>query len=310
MKVITITLNPAFDLHCNSKKFEMHRENLLDITKVDAGGKGINISRTLTALGVSNKAFVVLGSVNKSEFLDKLKSYNINIETVETPGKIRENITVHENGKETRLSFKGFEADDSIIDKLEEKVIKEIDKESIVTFTGSIPKGITKKRIIDFLLRIKEKESKLVVDSKSISYDELLTLKPWLIKPNEEEITSLTKRQVKTVQEAILESKRLFEYGIENPIITFGEKGCVFATNDGIYVIKPPKTDVVSTIGAGDSFIAGFISAIVNGNNKTDAVKYAVASGTASCFKEGTTPPDRNLLNDIFKKVSLTKKIN
>ena len=104
MNIITLTLNPAFDVHCFIKGFAPYHENLATITENDAGGKGVNISRALTSCGVENLALVVLGEENGESFTRSLEADGIIYRSISVKGRIRENITVHtDNAPETRI---------------------------------------------------------------------------------------------------------------------------------------------------------------------------------------------------------------
>ncbi len=304
MKIITLTLNPAFDVHCKVDSFELYKESLADIIETDAGGKGINISRALCEFDVPNIAYVVLGNDNGVDFEEKLKAYGLNYEALEINGRIRENITIHpKNAPETRLSFKGFTATDSIIDELEEKLFKEIEEDTYIVFAGSVPQGISKARIFKFLNTLKEKGVKLIIDSKSITKENLLFLKPYLIKPNEEEVSAYIGRNAESFDDCVEGAKFLNKNGIENAMITLGKKGAMTVTDGNVYIAKPPVVEIVSTIGAGDSSIAGFLYAKYNGKDTFECLKTAVAFGTAACLTNGTNPPKKDDVEKIMKKV-------
>ena len=109
MKIITITLNPAFDVHCFSENFRPYHENLAKITASEAGGKGVNISRALTVCGTENLAFVVLGEENGDGFARAMSADGMTYRTISVAGRIRENITLHtDHADETRISFSGL----------------------------------------------------------------------------------------------------------------------------------------------------------------------------------------------------------
>ena len=117
MKIITLTLNPAFDIHCYVPAFAPYHENLAKITDNEAGGKGVNISRALTVNGVDNLAIVVVGDENGDSFLKRLTADKMNYLAITVEGRIRENITLHtDNADETRISFEGFKTDESLLD--------------------------------------------------------------------------------------------------------------------------------------------------------------------------------------------------
>ena len=290
MKIITLTLNPAIDMHCYAENFEPFHENLAKITSTDAGGKGVNISRALTLNGVDNLALVVLGSENGKSFADSLKADGMELAEIYVDGRIRENITLHTNNNpETRISFAGFVATDDIIDKVEE-MLCDVDENTIITLTGSNPKGMTIERVMKMVENFQAKGAKVVIDSRSFSKENLFASKPWLIKPNEEEIGMYTDIEVTDFASAAKAAKQIREQGIENVIIS-SSKGAVLACAEGTFVAYAPKIKVVSTIGAGDSSIAGFIAAAKQGKSYPEMLKNAVAFGSAACMTEGTRPP-------------------
>ena len=306
MKIITLTLNPAFDIHCYTKEFKPFLENLADIISNDAGGKGINISRALKNNGIENLAYVVVGNENKDAFLQKLRLDDINYKEFEVLGRIRENITLHtESQPETRISFSGFSADRAIIDRLKAEIMAENLEDSIVTFTGRAPEGLDIGYIKEFLIFLKSKGAKVVIDSRSFTVSDILDVAPWLIKPNEEEIKMYSDIDVKDEKTACDAAKALKEQGIENVIISLGGGGAVLCCDEDVYFAKAPKISVVSTIGAGDSMIAGFIGAYAGGNEYKEAFKNAVAYGSAACLAEGTNPPDKKDIKKLFNDITV-----
>lgn len=294
MKIITLTLNPAFDTHCYIEDFKPYFENLARVTSTDACGKGVNISRTLNVGGVENTAFLLLGEDNADVFKKRLADDGINFSEITVKGKIRENITVHTSGKnETRISFEGFECTGKILYGVE-KMLGENLTDTVVTFTGRAALGISTDELKVFLLNLKGKGASLVIDSRSFNTaSDLTAVKPWLIKPNEEEISMYTDTKVVDAESALKAAKEIYEKGIENVMISLGARGAVLYCDEGGFHCPAPKIEAISTIGAGDSSIAGFIAATKLGLSKKEALKYAVCYGSAACLTEGTRPPRR-----------------
>ena len=308
MNILTLTLNPAIDVHCYSDEFVPFAENLFDVTSNDAGGKGINISRALNVSSVKNTAVVVVGTDNGDDFLKKLADENISYKEIKVSGRIRENITLHTvNQKETRISFSGFSSDNSIIDKCEKILNDEDLSESIITVTGRLSDGVDVSCVIDFILRLKEKGAKIVIDSRSFKKEDIIACHPWLIKPNEEEIKMYTDTPVDGVESAISASRKLKSQGIENVMISLGGAGAVLSTDSGTYIANAPKIDVVSTIGAGDSSIAGFIAKFSDGASYEEALKMAIAFGSAACCVDGTQAPRRSDIEKFYNEIEVKK---
>lgn len=304
MKIITLTLNPAFDIHCYIEDFAPFHENLANVTGREAGGKGVNISRALTVNGVPNIALVALGEENANDFRKSLEDDKMSYREILVEGRIRENITVHtKNADETRISFSGSDADASLLERSERRIADVVDKDTFVTFTGRVPSGISISDVKNFLQRLRNMGARLVIDSKSFSLNDLVEMKPYLIKPNEEEIGEYLGRSITSFEEVTDAANGLYEKGIDNVMISLGAKGALLVCKDGRFVATPPNIEALSTIGAGDSSIAGFLAAAAEGLSPQDRLRMAVAYGTAACMTEGTRPPMPKDIEEIFKRV-------
>lgn len=307
MKIMTLTLNPAFDVHVKIREFLTGHENLADSTSRDIGGKGINISRALTANSVANRALVVLGEENAADFRLGLTNERLDFTELCVSGRIRENITIHpENGIETRLSFKGFECSPDLLDMINQTI--DAEEGDIITFTGSLPDGINSDDAEKFLAGLKRRGVKLVIDSKSITLDSLRRIKPWLIKPNSEEIAQYLGHMDE--EQLTKSAAKLHSDGIENVMISLGGDGAILACGEGIIRARVPKIDAVSTIGAGDSTIAGFIAAYTVSKKAAELLRVAVSFGTAACLSEGTRPPEKAEIGRIYSNAEIFKHSN
>ena len=308
MKIITITLNPAFDVHCFCENFQPYHENLAKITNNEAGGKGVNISRALTVCGTENLAFVVLGEENGESFTRAMAADGMTYETISVSGRIRENITLHTVGAdETRISFSGFDAPADLLAQVEAALLPMVDSDTVITLTGRNPAGVGIEETKEMLRRFMAKGAKIVIDSRSFSLADLTEMKPWLIKPNQEEISAYLGREIGTLDEVIDAAKELHEGGIVNVMISLGSKGAMLVSDEGVFVARPPRIEALSTIGAGDSSIAGFLAASSEGCSAKDSLCRAVAYGTAACMTEGTKPPRKEDVMHVMSEIVLER---
>lgn len=304
MKIVTLTLSPAFDLHCYVDDFRPFHENLAEITDMEAGGKGVNISRALTVSGVDNLAIVVLGSENGESFRRQLERDQIAFQEIMVPGRIRENITVHtDTADETRISFQGFVADHTLLDRVEQLLEPMLDEEICLTLTGRVPVGIDMAAVKAFLNRLRAKGVKIVVDSRSFTTADLTDVRAWLIKPNQEEIAMYLGREIEGFDDALSGAKELCRGGIENVLVSLGAQGAMLVTADTAYIAAAPSVTVASTIGAGDSMIAGFIAAKRQGESDAVCLQTAVAYGSAACETPGTRPPEKDTVAWLIEKI-------
>lgn len=310
MNIITLTLNPAVDVHCQIDTFIPFHENLAEITSRDLGGKGINISRALFTNGISSIPVILMGDESQAEFREGLKNQIPKPMFLNVKGRVRENITIHSSEEETRISFRGFTVPADTLQKLMQYFLKFSLEDSIITFTGSIPNGISKEGVVLFLLDLKKKGAKLVIDSKSVTLEELLMIKPWLIKPNADEIQEYLGHET-SIDMLAAEAKRLHQAGIENVMISLGENGALMCGDETVYHGTVPAIEVKSTIGAGDSTIAGFLAAYMKGecSKPEELLRTAAAFGTAACLREGTLPPLGDDIAEVCQKIQVIRKL-
>ena len=306
MKIYTLTLNPAYDVHASAKSLALNCENLAEIESREAGGKGVNISRALCNGQIPNTAIIVLGKENGDEFKNAISGMDHVL--FEKEGRIRENLTFHiEDGTETRISFSGFSVDDGILLEVLNNIV--IERDTIVTFTGRIPVGVSKERAKEFIKILQSRGVRIVLDSKSFTIEDIFEIRPWLIKPNQEEISDYLGCEINTLSQVIDKAAVFPEHGITNTMVTLGEKGAALLTDDKVYIASCPVIEAISTIGAGDSTIAGFIAGAYAGETAIECLKTAVSYGTAACLTEGTLPPRKADVDKIYAQICVSEVI-
>ena len=306
MRIITLTFNPAIDIHLKTDKFKICGENFVETVSRENGGKGVNASRALLSAACDNIAIVAVGADNGADFIGSLKKDGVNAIPVWVDGRIRENFTIKSSEGETRISFSGFSCGDEIFDEAE-KIVGETSEEDIIAFMGSLPPGTSVSIAIETLKKFRKGGAKIVVDSRSLSFDLIEDIKPWLVKPNEEEAERYFGIFPRDEKVAASISYLMREKGVENAVVSLGKRGAVLTCASGTYYADAPKIDVLSTIGAGDSFIAGFIAGYSAGYDEEKTFKYASAFGAAACMREGTLPPLKKDADKIFEKLSIVK---
>ena len=303
MKIITLTLGPAFDMHCHADKLILDHENLAFMDLCQAGGKGVNISRALAHNGTENLALLVLGQENAASFTQNLDADGVTYDAITVPGRIRENITIHTGNTETRISFPGFRVAADVLPQVAQKLLALVDDDTVVTMTGRAAEGMAVADVSNMLRKCAEKGAKIVVDSRSFSLQDLKDLKPWLIKPNQEEISAYLGREISNLEQTLTEAKALHADGIANVMISMGGDGALLVCDEGTFIAVPPKVDVKSTIGAGDSAIAGFCACPAD--SAAEKLRWAVAYGSAACMAEGTLPPEPKAVQSLLENIML-----
>ena len=304
MRIYTLTLSPAYDVHASADTFAAFHENLATVTSRDAGGKGVNISRALAAGGGHSTAVVVLGKENAAEFQKALDDAGLDRRVFLRDGRIRENLTLHCPGvPETRISFTGFSVDAEVLEQVRNAM--RIEPGTVVTFTGRVPSGIDMTQVKAFLKDLQGSGALIVLDSRSFGLEDILQVRPWLIKPNQEEISMLCGCEIETMEQALEKAQIFADAGIENVMVSLGGDGALLIRDGKVYRAVPPAITPVSTIGAGDSSIAGFIAAAQQGKAPDECLKWAAAYGAAACLTAGSQPPREEMIRDILEKVQI-----
>ena len=308
MKIVTLTLAPAFDIHCHATSISVGHENLASITDYSAGGKGVNISRALRSFCFDSLALIVIGEENGADFQKMLENENISFQKVDIKGRIRENITLHtDDGKETRISFTSSGAPSDVLSCVESMTEDICDKDTVLTFTGRLPEGVSVDAAKEYIKAQNARGIRVVLDSRSFSLADILDVKPFLIKPNEEEISAYMGYEIEDFISAGKAAAELCEKGIENVMISLGDKGALLCSGNTVYTVEAPKIEAVSTIGAGDSMIAGFLYALAKDKSAEECLKTAVAFGSAACLRAGTNPPLREDAEKFLKEIIANK---
>ena len=310
MNIITLTPNPALDIHASARGFAPYRESVATVTSRDAGGKGVNVSRALAAHGEKSEALLLLGAESHAEFSALLARDGVAHTLIPTAGRVRENITLHEDGlPETRLSFYGDAVDKDSTEHIRAVLLPLVTRDTVLSLGGSLPQGMDKAALLALLQEAKEGGARLVLDSSSLTKEDILSLSPHLIKPNEAEAAALCGITPKTPREAAAAALALREAGVTNAMISLGAQGAVLACGGGVFHAEAPRVTPLSTVGAGDSSIAGFLLAEARGLSGDSALACAVAFGTAACLTEGTRPPRPEDTERLLTEVSVRRVI-
>lgn len=305
MNILTITLNPAFDLHYYVSEISMHSESYADDFGVNAGGKGVNISRALLSEGTESTAYVILGKENSDPFITSLQDEGLNTVPILVDGRIRENLTIHEKDKpETRISLDNFTISEKVLDALYNEVKHSIDENTVIAYSGRVPKGVHKEKVISFFKKLQALGAKLSIDSNTFSLEDLADISPWLVKFNYEEALNVAPEGGHGDRiYALLLS--LTSKGIQNVIVSNGPDKTMYSGEFDCVITPPDIPFIVSTIGAGDSMVAGFIAAYAKGEPVEDCLRYATAYATASCMRPGTLPPLKEDIEELLTKTQI-----
>lgn len=282
--IYTITLNPALDYIIKLKELVPNEINTSESEYILPGGKGINVSIILKRLDVESVALGFISSFTGKEIQklvekEKIQTDFINLEE----GHSRINVKILEDEKETAINSKGPLVDNKSIEKLYQK-LSNLKENDILVLSGSIPKGIKEDIYEEICEKIKDKNVKIVVDSTKKLLLNTLKYRPFLIKPNHHELGEIFNVQILNQDQAIEYAKKLQQKGAQNVLVSMGEKGSILLDENGKSYKKAAisNKNVINTVGAGDSMVAGFLAGYLNYKNHEDALKLGIASASAT----------------------------
>lgn len=305
--IITVTLNPAVDRTLFVPKFSAGRVNRASSSRVDAGGKGINVSKALKELGAESIACGLIAGRYGRSIKEELTAQAIDYDFVEVPGETRVNIKIiSEDGSHTDINEPGFSVSEADFDRLVERVCRNARRGSIVVLSGSVPPNLPLASYETLCRRVSEKEDvRLIVDADGIHLKAALAAKPAFIKPNLAELTSVLGYEPQGPMEIVKGARRLIEEGAQNVAVSMGSEGVVMVTPHRAVQVIPPKVTAVGPVGAGDVMVAAIAQSLLDGNDLHTTARYAAAAGTASVTVEGTRMASRRTVLSIFEQTEV-----
>ena len=300
--IYTITFNPALDYITQVENFKIGEINRTKTETILPGGKGLNVSIVLKNLEIENTALGFIAGFTGEELRQKIEAKGVKTEFIKVEkGMTRINIKItstnKENIEETALNGMGPQITKNDIEVLLQK-LKNMSTKDIVILAGSIPKNIDNDIYEKICKTLSEKGITFVIDSTRELLINALKYKPFLIKPNKEELEETVKCKISTKEDMIKAAQKLKELGAQNVLVSLGNDGALLLTSDNnTYYCKAPEGQVISTVGSGDSMVAGFLAGYYQTQNYEHALKTGVAAGSASAFSvELATKEDVDLL--------------
>jgi len=308
--ILTITLNPSIDISVMVPKLVPSDKLRCESYEKEVGGGGINVAKGLHRLGLPTEALFFSGGHNGKFIESKLNYEGLSIHPLKLEPETRENITVTDqsNQLEYRLVNKGNEINSKdeklLLDTLEHLEIKP----GYLVLSGSHPPGLSNlfvKKISDWCVLHK---CKLILDLPAKALGESFEFHPYLIKPNLKEMSQIEGKANMTYEEAIQVAKKwIGEKYAEVIVISMGELGGIICSSDEVYKIVPPKVKSLSTVGAGDSMVAGLLYKLYQQANLEDILMMGVACGTAATLSRGTKLFERNQAFKLYDQIKSGK---
>lgn len=301
--IYTITLNPSIDYIFKVEHFEEGALNHIFDEEALPGGKGLNVSRIMKALGTTATNLGFLGGFTGDFIEQKLAEHQIPHDFVKIEHPTRINLKMKAN-TETELNGLGPTINSQEVAQFMQK-IAQIKMGDVVILSGSIPKSLSDNFYNEIVTMIKNQGASFVVDTSGEKLWPLLSKEPLLVKPNQHELGLLFNTKIESIEEIVDHGKALLDKGAQHVIVSLGGEGSIYIGKTGVYRAQAINGSLVNSVGAGDSMVAGFVETLLKTNDPLEAYKIAVACGTATAFTQDLATMEQ--INEQLPNVSISQ---
>jgi 1-phosphofructokinase len=288
--ILTITINPAIDKTIIVDSLHVNGVNRVISSREDLGGKGINVSKVLTKLNVPTIACGFIGSRNYAKVSAFVDHEQLPTDFVLVDANTRTNTKIVElsTHSTTDINEPGFEVTQKEINQLLSLIDSVAQEVDVVVFSGSLCQGMSLEQYGELIEKAASK-TKVVIDAEKLALQEALKHAPLLVKPNVSELEGYLKVEFTSETDLIKAAQEVLKTSnTQMMLLSHGEHGSYFITTSQVIKAEALKVPVKSTVGAGDSMLAGFLSEYVKDKNITEALKVATACGALAVSQEGT----------------------
>lgn len=292
--VLVVTLNPALDLSIQLPRLEPGAVNRTRSSHLAAAGKGLNVAQVLVALGHRVTLSGFLGADNDTAFVQACRRDGIEDASLRLPGETRINAKLAEDdGRVTDVNGPGLEVSKAALAELTAALVAccETSAPSAVVVTGSLPPGVSPEALARLIETLKAGGIPIWVDTSGPALTAALAVSPHAVKPNEQELAEWAGGPLDEPASQLDAARRLHAAGIEESILSLGAEGTLWISRRGAWRATPPRVEVKSTVGAGDTLLAALLHGVIAGQSPQDALRQATALAAEAVRHVGVGNP-------------------
>ncbi|MBE5979377.1 MAG: 1-phosphofructokinase [Paenibacillaceae bacterium] len=305
--IVTVTMNPAIDKTVDIGKFERGDLNRIKRVEIDAGGKGINVSKTIRELGGESIATGFVGGTSGTIIRQVLTDLGLSTDFVDVKGETRTNLkVVEETGEVTELNEPGPEVSKEQLNDLLNRLEGYANPDTLFVLAGSIPAGIPTDIYRKITEQVHQKGAKVLLDADGVLFSESLKGKPDMLKPNRSELERYYQMDYRaSEQELVLMGEKLLDQGASMAAISLGQMGAIFLTKGKRYRCPGLKVKAHSTVGAGDALVAAMAYSWNEKLPLETCIRLCMGASAGAVTSIGTKPPKRSLVDELVERVEL-----
>jgi 1-phosphofructokinase len=295
--ILTLTLNPSLDHTLAVERFAHGAVSRVTRSTFEPGGKGVNVAQVLTLHDVPVTALMALGGPQGRQLVELLESARVAVDVVAIAEDTRSNVTIEEpSGVLSRLSVPGPHLSDDEVATIGARLVELGWEAEWVVLAGALPSGMDPTSYAHLLERLRPTGAKVAIDTSGDALHAVLDAGADLLKPNVHELAETVGRTITSVADAAEAASELHRRGARCVLASLGADGAVLVDETGAWSAASPPVRVVSSIGAGDSMVAGFLA---RGGRGPEALAAAVCFGAAAVALPGTQLPSPRDLDGL-----------
>lgn len=301
----TLTLNPALDKTAVIPHFQADTVNRIRSLRMDPGGKGINVSKVLQKLGGTSRATALLGGSTGRYIRDSLESQGIRVDAVPVPGETRTNLKIidPENKANTDINEPGQPLTPEQAESAFQHFTRQLQEGDLAVLAGSVPAGVPDDIYARYIRACREHGVKAFLDADGPLFAQGVQAAPYLIKPNQDELSRFMGRPLTTPEEIRDAARSLLVMGITKVVVSMGGQGAMYVTKEVCLYAPALSVPVGSTVGAGDSVVAALALAEEQGLSPEQTLALATATGAANVMCSGTQAADLSQVEKLLPSV-------
>ena len=307
--IVTLTINPAIDRSVTADRLVFEDRAYITSTHESAGGRGINAASVIQSFGGKTLAIVTSGGATGLRLEQFLQSSGFPVEVVRIRNEIRTNLTITDKqGLTVKLNEAGPEMDKDEWERLEKVVKSKLDGAHWLMLCGSVPPGVPADFYARMIEMARKKKVKTLLDTDGDALRAGIEARPTVVTPNQSEAERLLSKALLTRTHFVDAAKRIRSMGAEAVVLSLGSRGVVGAQGKRIVEVLPPRIDAVCPIGAGDAMAAAFTWAMERRGDFDEALRWGVASGTASAKLPGVQFASLSQAEEVYKQVEVRRE--
>ncbi|HUE02410.1 MAG TPA: 1-phosphofructokinase family hexose kinase [Bryobacteraceae bacterium] len=306
--IVTLTVNPALDRTLSVDRLAFEDRAYIEARHESPGGRGVNAACVIHSFGGKPLAIFPSGGKNGKCFAELLSGFGYDTVAVPTGHEIRTNLTITDRqGLTVSVNERGPQLGRLDADRLEKAVQKNLDGASWLMLCGSLPPGVPSNFYARLIEMARRKKVRTLLDTDGAALREGIEAAPTAVSPNQHEAERLLNRALFTRNHFLEAAAGIRAMGAETVVLSLGSRGALGAINGSIVEAVPPRVEVLCPIGAGDALAAAFVWSMEKNGDFEDALRWGVATGTASAKLPGLRLASLDQATEVYRQVELRR---